>query len=81
VSTAAVVEVAIAERSSRIVERVGCRAAADPDRLTWATVWHPAHRMRLTRDPAAAIGRAATVTYTHRTVVGALREARLTDLH
>lgn len=80
-STSAVIEVAIAERSSKIVQRVGCRAADDPGRLTWVTVWHPAHRMRLTRDPAAAIGREATVTYTHRTVVGALREARLTDLH
>ena len=80
-SSAAIVEVAIADRSSKIVERIGCRAADDPDRLTWATVWHPAHRMRLTRDPVSAIGRDATVTYTHRTVAGALREARLTDLH
>ena len=67
--------------AASIVERIGCRAADDPDRLTWATVWHPAHRMRLTRDPVSAIGRDATVTYTHRTVAGALREARLTDLH
>ena len=80
-STPAVVEVAIADRASAIVERIGCRAADDPDRLTWAAVWHPAHRMRLTRDPHTALGRDATLTYTHRTVAGALREARLTDLH
>ena len=80
-SSAAIVEVALADRSSTIVERIGCRAADDPYRLTWATVWHPAHRMRLTRDPHTAIGRDVTLTYTHRTVAGALREARLTDLH
>jgi hypothetical protein len=78
--SAATVEVAIGDRASKIVARVGCRAADDPGRLTWATVWHPAHRMRLTRDPAGAIGRDATLNYTHRTVGGALREARLTDL-
>ena len=80
-STPAVVEVAIADRASAVVERIGCRAADDPDRLTWAAVWHPAHRRRLTRDPHTAIGRDVTLTYTHRTVAGALREARLTDLH
>ena len=70
----------MADRGTGIVERVGCRAADDPGRLTWATVWSAAHRGRLTRDPRAAIGREATVTYTHRTIAGALREARLTDV-
>jgi hypothetical protein len=79
--SAATVEVAIADRTSKIVERIGCRAADDPGRLTWAAVWHPAHRARLTRDPAGAVGRDATLTYTHRTVAGALREARLTGLN
>ena len=79
-SSAAVVEVAVADRGTGIVERVGCRVADDPDRLTWATVWNPAHRGRLTRDARGAVGREATVTYTHRTSAGALREARLTDL-
>ena len=79
-SSAAVVEVAVADRGTGIVERVGCRVAHDPGRLTWATVWSPAHRGRLTRDPCEAIGREATVTYTHRTIAGALRETRLTDL-
>ena len=80
-SSAAVVEVAVADRGTGIVECVGCRAADDPDRLTWATVWSPAHRRRLTRDPRGAIGRHAAVSYTHRTIAGALREARLSDLY
>lgn len=79
-SSTAVVEVAIADRISGIVERVGCRATHDPDRLTWAIVRSPAHRARLTRDPRNAIGRHATLSYTHRTIAGALREARLTGL-
>ena len=58
-SSAAIIEAAIADPASKIVERMGCRAADDPDRLTWATVWHPAHRRRLTRDPTGAIGRDA----------------------
>jgi hypothetical protein len=74
--TPAVVEVAIADRASAVVERIGCRAADDPSRLTWAAVWHPAYRTRLTREPPTAIGRDVTLIYTHRTVVGALREAR-----
>jgi hypothetical protein len=49
-------------RGSGIVERVGCRAAAEPDRLTWAIVWNPMLRARLTRDPRSAIGREATVS-------------------
>lgn len=79
-SSAAVVEVAVAERGTGIVERVGCRVEDDLGRLTWATVWSAAHRGRLTRDPPGSIGRQATVTYTHRTIAGALREARVTDL-
>jgi hypothetical protein len=53
-STQAVVEVAIPDRASAVVERIGCRAPDDPERLTWATVWYSAHRMRLTRDPHTA---------------------------
>jgi bifunctional non-homologous end joining protein LigD len=45
-STPAVVEIAAADRSSGIVERVGCRAADDPARLTWAIVWSPLLRAR-----------------------------------
>jgi hypothetical protein len=74
------VEVAVADRVSGIVERVGCRAAHDPDRLTWAVVWSAAYRARLTRDPRSAIGRHAILSYTHCTVAGALREARLIAL-
>ena len=79
-SSTAVVEVAVANRISGIVERVGCRATHDPDRLTWAIVWSAAHRALLTRDPRSAVGRHAILSYTHRTVAGALREARLTGL-
>ena len=79
-SSAAVVEIAVADRGTGIVERVGCRVEDDPGRLTWATVWSAAHRGRLTRDPYGSVGRQATVTYTHRTIAGALREARLSDL-
>jgi ATP-dependent DNA ligase len=79
-TTLAIVEIATADRCSGIVERVGCRAADDPDRLTWAIVWNPMLRARLTRDPSSAIGRKATVIYTHRTIAGALREARLTHI-
>jgi ATP-dependent DNA ligase len=79
-TSTAVVEVVVADRSSGIVERVGCRATDDAERLTWASVWNPTHRACLTQDPGAAIGRDATVTYTHRTVTGVLREARLTGL-
>jgi ATP-dependent DNA ligase len=79
-SSAAIVEVAAADRTSGTVEHVGCRVADDPDRLTWAIVWNPTLRARLTRDPRAAIGCDATVTYTHRTIAGALREARLTSM-
>jgi hypothetical protein len=48
--------------------------------VTWAIVWSPVLRARLTRDPRSAIGREATVIYTHRTIAGALREARLTHM-
>jgi len=51
-----------------------------PDQLTWAIVWGHGLRAELTQDPAGAIGRDATVAYTHRTTAGALREARLTTL-
>jgi bifunctional non-homologous end joining protein LigD len=79
-STLAVVEVAAPDRCSGIVERVGCRAVDDPTRLTWAIVWNPVLRARLTGDPLRAIGRDAIVIYTHRTIAGALREARLTHM-
>ena len=79
-SSRAVVEVAVVDRATGIVERVGCRVEDDPGRLTWAVVWSPAHRGRLTQDPDGAVGHEAIVTYTHRTIVGALREARLSDL-
>jgi bifunctional non-homologous end joining protein LigD len=79
-ASAAVVEVAAIDRASGIVERVGCRTADDPDRLTWAVVWSHELRARLTRDPRRAIGRDVIVTYTHRTIAGALREARLTSI-
>ena len=79
-SSPAVVEVAAVDRGSGIVERVGCRVADAPDQLTWAIVWGHGLRAELTHDPASAIGRDATVAYTHRTVAGALREARLTTL-
>ena len=76
-SSAAVVEVAAVDRASGIVERVGCRVADAPDQLTWAIVWSPALRAQLTHDPRRAIGRELSVSYTHRTVAGALREARV----
>ena len=79
-SSPAVVEVAAADRASGIVERVGCRVADAPDQLTWAIVWGHGLRAELTHDPARAIGRDVTVAYTHRTVAGALREARLKTL-
>ena len=79
-TSTAVVEVAVADSRSGIVERVGCRAADDPERLTWAVVWHLGHRARLTRDPGGTVGRNAVLSYTHRTVAGALREAHLTEL-
>ena len=63
-STLAVVEIAAADRCSGIVERVGCRATDDPDRVTWAIVWSSVLRARLTADPLRAIGRDATVVYT-----------------
>jgi hypothetical protein len=78
--SAATLEVAANDRVSGVVERVGCRAADDPDRLTWAVVWSAELRGRLTHDPRSAIGRAVTITYTHRTITGALREARLTSI-
>ena len=62
------------------MQRVGCRAHADRGRVTWAVVWGGELGAELTADPAAAVGRAAELTYTHRTVAGALREARLTAL-
>lgn len=79
-SSAAVVEVAALDRASGIVERIGCRTAHDPDPLTRAIVWSPQLRARLTHDPDSAVGRDVTVTYTHRTLAGALREARLTSI-
>jgi hypothetical protein len=48
--------------------------------VTWAIVWSRLLRARLTRDPRSALGREATVIYTHRTIAGALRQARLTDM-
>ena len=72
--------VATVDRASGIVERVGCRVADARDQLTWAIVCSRALRVELTHDPASAIGRDAIVTYTHRTIAGALREARLTTL-
>lgn len=80
-TTAAVIEVAARDRASGVVERIGCRTTVDPYRLTWAVVWSAAQRRELTRDPTAAVGRAAEITYTHRTAGGVLREARLTQLH
>lgn len=77
----AVLEVVARDRSSGVIERVGCRAVDDPARLTWAVVWDGSPRRELTRVLDRAVGRAALVTYTHRTVAGALREARLTRLH
>jgi hypothetical protein len=44
-------------------------------------VWDSSLRRLLTRELDAAVGRAAVLTYTHRTIAGALREARLTGLH
>jgi hypothetical protein len=79
-ASAAVVEVAPLDHASGIVERAGCRTADDPGRLTWAVVWSSDLRARLTDDPPRAIGREVTVTYTHRTIAGALREARLTSI-
>jgi ATP-dependent DNA ligase len=76
----AVIEVVAADRVSGVVERVGCRAAADPDRLTWACVWPGPLRHDLTSEPRRALGRCAEVAFTHRTITGALREARLTRL-
>jgi bifunctional non-homologous end joining protein LigD len=78
--SAATLEVAAADRVSGVVERVGCRAVDDPDRLTWAVVWSAELRARLTHDSRSAIGRDLTITYTHRTITGALREARLTSI-
>jgi hypothetical protein len=48
--------------------------------LTWAVVWGGGLAAELIADPAAAVGRSAELTYTQRTVAGALREARLTAL-
>lgn len=44
-------------------------------------VWNTSLRRQLTRELNDAVGRAAVVTYTHRKIAGALREARLTALH
>lgn len=79
--TTAVIEVAARDRASSVVERIGCRTTDDPHRLTWAVVWSAAQRRELTSDPTAAVGRVVEITYTHRTAAGALREARLTQLH
>ncbi len=76
-----VLEVVSRDPRSGVVERVGCRVADDPRGLTWAVVWDGSLRRQLTRELEDAIGRAAVVTYTHRTIAGALREARLTALH
>jgi hypothetical protein len=67
------------DRSSGVVERVGLRAA-DPDRLTWAVVWVSSVRGQLSADPMGPVGWPAEVTYTHRTIAGALRKPRLTAL-
>jgi hypothetical protein len=48
--------------------------------MTRAIVWSAQLRARLTRDPDSAAGRDVTVTYTHRALAGALREARLTGI-
>jgi hypothetical protein len=77
----AVLAVVARDRNSGLVERVGCHTAEDPERLPWAVVWDSSLRRQLTRQLDAAVGRAAVLTYTHRTIAGALREARLTGLH
>ncbi len=79
--SSATVAIVARNRSSGLVERVGCRAADDPQRLTWALVWDGVLRHELTRELDDSVGRTAVVTYTHRTIAGALREARLTGLH
>lgn len=79
--SSAIVAIVARDRSSGLVERVGCRVADDPRRLTWALVWDGVLRHELTRELDEAVGRTAVVTYTHRTIAGALREARLTALH
>ncbi len=76
-----VLEVVSSDPCIDVVERVGCRVAGDPQRLTWAVVWDASLRRQLTRELNDAVGRTAVVTYTHRTIADALRETRLTALH
>ena len=78
--TRARLEVVRVDRAHGRVQHIGCRAEHDDSRLTWAVVWGGELAAELIADPAAAVGRAAELTYTHRTVAGALREARLTAL-
>jgi bifunctional non-homologous end joining protein LigD len=78
--TRATLELVSVDRVSARVQSVGCRAHADRGRVTWAVVWGGELGSELTRDPAAAVGRSGELTYTHRTIGGALREARLTAL-
>ena len=59
------------DRDTKRAQRVACRTAHDPTRLTWAVVWGGELAAELSTDPAAAVGRAAELTYTHRTVAGA----------
>ena len=61
------------------VKRQACSSAA-AQRLKWALVWDGVLRRELTRELDGAVGRSAVVTYTHRRIAGALREARLTVL-
>jgi hypothetical protein len=49
-------------------------------RLTWAAAWGPGVRQSLTAGGRVLVGREVMLTYTHRTVIGALREARVTAL-
>ena len=78
--TRARLELVHLDRDTKRAQRVACRAAHDPTRRTWAVVWGGELAAELSTDPAAAVGRAAELTYTHRTVAGVLREARLTAL-
>ncbi|MDP8908741.1 MAG: hypothetical protein M3N47_06410 [Chloroflexota bacterium] len=67
--------------SSGVVERVDCRTAEDPERVTRAVVWGGSLRRQLTRDLDVAVGRTAVVSCTYRTVAGGLQEARRTRVH
>ncbi|MDP8909632.1 MAG: hypothetical protein M3N47_11080 [Chloroflexota bacterium] len=74
--SSASVAVVARDSGSGVVERVGSHVADDPKRLTWALVSDGVLRRELTRELDGAGGRTAVVTYTHRTIAGALREPR-----